>query len=111
MQSDQVTRTPDGIRPLDEEAAAVEVGHRAVAELGAEDEAGQVVAGRLGAAPGGELDGVHRHLDAGLGVALGLAAVPVGVDVGVLAAGASLRELMDHRPVVFRQAHQLADHS
>ena len=47
---------------LDEEAAEVEIAHRCPAEVGLQDQAGEIVL-RGRSAPGhGEADGVHRHL-------------------------------------------------
>ena len=88
---------------LDEERAEVDVAHRRAAEVAVEDQGGEVLLRRLGAALGGEADGVHGHLDRG-------AVVDLADDVGVLARRLALGQRVEQGPVVLGQAHQPAHH-
>ena len=102
---------------LHEEAAEVEVGHRPAAEVALQDQRGEVFAGGLGAARARELDGVHRHVDVGVGrrglVAAALAGLPFGHGAGHSGSWPLVfcsAQLLDLVPVLAGEAHQLADH-
>ena len=92
---------------LDEERPEVDLAHHLPTELGAEDQRREVFAGRLLAPSGGELDGVHRHLEDGVGRVGGV--VAARVDVAVLAGGVRLGPVVDLRPILLRDADELAD--
>ena len=94
-----------GRHELHEERAEVDVGHELPAELGAEDQRGEVVARLLLAPAAGELDGVHRHRHDGVDdLAAGV------LEVGVLVRGAHLGPAVDLGPVLLGDADELADH-
>ena len=99
----RLRRVVPGGDELHEEAAEVDVGHRLTAEVGGEQECGQVFARLLGPAPRRELDRVHRHVDR--------ARVGVGGVVGVLAARVHLGHAVDARQVFVGQPHQPTDHA
>ena len=93
---------------LHEEAAELDVGHRAVAEVAGEDQRREVVARRLGAALRGELDRVHRHVDGARSSASSLLGASPTMSGSWPLVFVSAQAL-DLVPVLAREAHELAD--